>query len=54
VKRNGQPVFEFQMKPGAEQKTKVEAHPSQALIHNQDGMIADERTYDADPFPPRA
>lgn len=27
--------------------------PSQLLIKNKDGKIADERTYGNDPFPPR-
>lgn len=29
------------------------AHPSQVIIHKADGTIEDERTYDADPFPPK-
>ena len=56
IKRNGQPVFEIPTKAEAEKKAEAEArlaHPSQLFIHNADGTIADERTYDADPFPPR-
>lgn len=56
IKREGRQVFEFPTKQEAIEKGEAEAHlahPSQLLIHNQDGTIADERTYDADPFPPR-
>lgn len=29
------------------------SRPSQLLIHDQNGQVEDESTYDNDPFPPR-
>ena len=57
IKRGGQVIFESETKREAVEEAEAAArmaHPSQLLIHNADGKIATERTYDADPYRPVA
>lgn len=56
IQREDTAVFELPTKAEAVDKAAAEArlaHPSQVIIHNADGKIADERTYDDDPYPPK-
>lgn len=53
---NAQAIKNFSTKPPAIDYGVAIAKnnmPSQLFIKNQDGTIADERTYQDDPFPPR-
>lgn len=57
IKRGRQVIFESETKREAVQEAEAAArmaHPSQLLIHNSDGKIVSERTYDADPYRPVA
>lgn len=53
--RGGQVIFESATKREAVEQAQAaarRAHPTGLLIHNADGKITTERTYDGDPYPP--
>ena len=57
IKRGGHIIFESDTKREAVEEAEAAArmaHPSRLLIHNADGNIVAERTYDADPYRPAA
>jgi hypothetical protein len=53
--RNGQVIFESKIKSEAVEEAEAAArmaHPSRLVIHNTDGTIGSERTYEDDPYRP--
>ncbi len=53
IVRDGQVIFESGIKAEAVEEAEAAArmaHPSRLLIHNADGTIDSERTYEDDPY----